>query len=75
MKTWFITGAGRGLGKAFTEAALQRGDRVAATARKTTDLAPLAARFKDTLLPLELDVTDSAAATATVRNAFEQRRG
>jgi len=71
MKTWFITGAGRGLGKAFTEAALQRGDRVAATARKITDLAALAARFKDTLLPLELDVTDSAAATATVRNAFE----
>jgi NAD(P)-dependent dehydrogenase (short-subunit alcohol dehydrogenase family) len=32
-KVWLITGASRGLGRAFTEAALEAGDRVVATAR------------------------------------------
>ncbi|MFJ4575542.1 hypothetical protein ACIP4W_29845 [Streptomyces sp. NPDC088846] len=32
-KTWFITGASKGLGRQWTEAALERGDRVAATSR------------------------------------------
>ena len=32
-KVWFVTGSSRGLGRAFVEAALSRGDRVAATAR------------------------------------------
>lgn len=33
-KTWFVTGASRGLGRAFVEAALEAGDRVAATTRR-----------------------------------------
>lgn len=33
-KVWFVTGSSRGLGRAFVEAALSRGDRVAATSRK-----------------------------------------
>ena len=33
-KVWFITGASRGFGRVWTEAALKRGDKVAATARK-----------------------------------------
>jgi NAD(P)-dependent dehydrogenase (short-subunit alcohol dehydrogenase family) len=32
-KVWFITGASRGFGRIWAEAALKRGDRVAATAR------------------------------------------
>ncbi|SAL75118.1 short-chain dehydrogenase/reductase SDR [Caballeronia udeis] len=32
-KTWFITGAGRGLGAAIAKAALRAGERVVATAR------------------------------------------
>jgi NAD(P)-dependent dehydrogenase (short-subunit alcohol dehydrogenase family) len=32
-KVWLITGASRGLGRAFTEAILEAGDRVVATAR------------------------------------------
>jgi NAD(P)-dependent dehydrogenase (short-subunit alcohol dehydrogenase family) len=38
MKTWFITGASRGFGRIWAEAALLRGDKVAATARKSADL-------------------------------------
>jgi NAD(P)-dependent dehydrogenase (short-subunit alcohol dehydrogenase family) len=34
-KVWFITGSSRGFGRRFAEAALSRGDKVAATARTT----------------------------------------
>jgi NAD(P)-dependent dehydrogenase (short-subunit alcohol dehydrogenase family) len=34
-KIWFVTGSSRGLGRSFVEAALERGDAVAATARST----------------------------------------
>ena len=37
-KTWFITGTSRGFGREWTKAALERGDRVAATARDTSAL-------------------------------------
>jgi len=65
-KVWFITGTSRGLGRAWTEAALARGDRVVATARDLGPLGDLAARYPDTLLPLRLDVTDRAAARSAV---------
>ncbi len=57
-KVWFITGASRGFGRIWAEAALQRGDKVAATARKVEDVADLSERFGDAVLPLALDVTD-----------------
>ncbi|WP_327087377.1 SDR family oxidoreductase [Nonomuraea sp. NBC_01738] len=68
-KTWFITGASRGLGRAFTEAALGRGDHVAAVARDTTPLADLAARHPEILHVLDLDVTDRAAVQKVVAEA------
>ena len=58
-KVWFITGTSRGLGRVWAEAALGRGDKVAATARKVADIADLAERFGDAVLPLALDVTDA----------------
>ena len=69
-KTWFITGASRGFGRIWAEAALQRGDRVTATARKLADVADLAERFGDTVLPLALDVTDSAQVQQAVHQAY-----
>lgn len=56
-KVWFITGASRGLGRIWAEAALQRGDQVAVTARNLSSIAELAAQFGDQVLALELDVT------------------
>jgi NAD(P)-dependent dehydrogenase (short-subunit alcohol dehydrogenase family) len=73
VKVWFITGAPKGLGLAFAEAALGRGDRVAATAREVSSLQPLVAKFGDAVLPLELDVTDRegvAAALARTNDTF-----
>lgn len=68
-KTWFITGTSRGFGRAWTAAALERGDRVAATARDTTILADLVDRFGDAILPIQLDVDDRAAGIAAVESA------
>ena len=68
-RIWFITGASRGFGRAWTRAALKRGDQVAATARDTGTLAGLAAEFGDAILPVTLDVTDRAAGIAAVQRA------
>ncbi|WEV24100.1 SDR family oxidoreductase [Streptomyces sp. 71268] len=70
-KTWFITGASRGFGRIWAEAALSRGDRVAATARHPVALKPLTDAYGERVLPLVLDVTDRAAVTAAVRQAAE----
>jgi NAD(P)-dependent dehydrogenase (short-subunit alcohol dehydrogenase family) len=70
-KVWFITGTSRGFGREWTIAALERGDKVAATARDTSTLDDLVARFGDALLPIELDVTDRAADFAAVAQAHE----
>ncbi len=71
-KVWFVTGSSRGLGREFVEAALSRGDRVAATARSAASLDDLVAAYGDAVLPLELDVTDRAAVFASVRRARER---
>ncbi|WP_030144388.1 SDR family NAD(P)-dependent oxidoreductase [Glycomyces sp. NRRL B-16210] len=68
-KTWFITGSSRGLGRAFAEAALGRGDSVAATARNPDALKALVRDYGESVLPLALDVTDRAAVTAAVDRA------
>lgn len=68
-RVWFITGASRGLGRAFAEAALQAGDRVVAAARNVEPLADLARKYPDDLVPLPLDVTDRAAVFEGVERA------
>src|SRR5690606_6850882 len=68
-KTWFITGAGRGFGLEFAKNALERGDRVATTARNTSALDPLLAAYGDALLPLRLDVTDRDGVFTAVQAA------
>ncbi|MEU6236325.1 SDR family NAD(P)-dependent oxidoreductase [Kitasatospora sp. NPDC047058] len=70
-KVWFVTGSSRGLGRGFVEAALSRGDRVAATARNPEHLGGLVAAFGDAVLPLALDVTDPASVDAGVGRAKE----
>jgi NAD(P)-dependent dehydrogenase (short-subunit alcohol dehydrogenase family) len=70
-KTWFITGTSRGFGREWAAAALERGDRVAGTARDPGTLDDLAQQHGDALLPMALDVTDRDAAFAAVRRAHE----
>ncbi|MBV9807910.1 MAG: SDR family NAD(P)-dependent oxidoreductase [Solirubrobacterales bacterium] len=70
-RIWFITGASRGFGRSFAQAALEAGDRVAAAVRNPSSLDDLAAEHGDAILPIELDVTDHDAAFAAVRHAHE----
>ncbi|SDO65105.1 SDR family NAD(P)-dependent oxidoreductase [Actinacidiphila guanduensis] len=73
-RTWFITGASRGLGAQWARTVLDRGDRVAATARTAASLQPLAEQYADRVLPLAFDVADAAAVRAAVA-ATEERFG
>ncbi len=68
-KVWFITGASRGFGRIWAEAALKRGDKVAATARNAADVADLKEQFGDAVLPLALDVTDAEQVKQAVQQA------
>ncbi len=65
-KVWFITGTSKGFGRIWAEAALARGDRVAATARDVATLTPLVAQYGDLVLALPLNVDDKAAVDAAV---------
>lgn len=68
-KVWFITGTSKGFGRVWAEAALARGDRVAATARDPQTLEPLVREHGENVLALALDVTDKAAVDAAVAQA------
>ncbi|MFJ2239741.1 SDR family NAD(P)-dependent oxidoreductase [Streptomyces sp. NPDC087859] len=68
-RVWLITGASRGLGRAFAEAALAGGDRVVAAARNVEPLEELTEKYPDRLVPLALDVTDRRAVFDGVERA------
>ncbi|MBF6172600.1 SDR family oxidoreductase [Nocardia blacklockiae] len=68
-KVWFITGVSRGFGREWALAALERGDRVAGTARDLATLDDLVAKYPETFLPLRLDVTDRDGDFAAVAEA------
>jgi NAD(P)-dependent dehydrogenase (short-subunit alcohol dehydrogenase family) len=71
-KVWFITGCSRGFGREWAIGALERGDRVAATARDVSTLDDLVSTYGDAILPIELDVTDRAGDFAAVEQAHER---
>lgn len=68
-KVWFITGASRGFGRIWAEAALKRGDKVAATARNLESLTDLKEKYGENVLPLELDVTKADQVNESVKKA------
>jgi hypothetical protein len=68
-KTWFITGASRGLGALIAEQALARGDNVVATVREPASvISRLGSSAK--LLAVALDVTDEVQAHAAADAAI-----
>ncbi len=74
-KIWFITGASKGFGREWAEAALERGDKVAATARKLDTLDALVETYGDAVLPIQLDVNDRSADFAAVKTAADHFGG
>jgi NAD(P)-dependent dehydrogenase (short-subunit alcohol dehydrogenase family) len=70
-KVWFITGCSKGFGRIWAEAALERGDKVAATARDASTLDELTEKYGESVLTLALDVQDHDADFAAVQKAHE----
>lgn len=70
-KVWFITGSSRGFGKIWTEAALKRGDKVAATARNINSIAALKETYGEQVLVLEVDVTNALQVQNAMSKANE----
>jgi NADP-dependent 3-hydroxy acid dehydrogenase YdfG len=68
-KVWFITGSSRGFGRIWTQAALERGDKVVATARKLASIADLKEKYGAQVLTLALDVTQPDQVTKVVEQA------
>jgi NAD(P)-dependent dehydrogenase (short-subunit alcohol dehydrogenase family) len=69
-KVWLISGSSRGLGRAFTKAVLEAGDRVVATARKPEQLADMQATYGGNIRPFALDVTNEAQAKKSLETAI-----
>jgi NADP-dependent 3-hydroxy acid dehydrogenase YdfG len=70
-KVWFITGSSRGFGRDWAEAALERGDKVAATARTLESIADFKDKYGANALTLELDVTKPDQVKAAVAQAYD----
>ncbi|MGX1807587.1 SDR family NAD(P)-dependent oxidoreductase [Nocardia sp. NPDC055321] len=71
-KTWLITGASRGLGRALAEHVLARGDQAVLAASSTPSTTELASRYPETALALRLDVTDAEDRANGVRAALDR---
>ena len=69
-QVWLITGSSRGLGREFAIAALEAGHKVAATARKVSDLEDLQMTYGENVLPIALDVTNEAQANEAVQSTI-----
>ena len=72
MKIWFITGTSKGFGRVWAEAALERGDKVVATARNLDSLKELNEKYGDNVLTLALDVNNKAAVDEAVKQAHDR---
>lgn len=69
MRTWFVTGANRGLGLEIARAALEAGDEVVATARHPLQIDEALRGLADRLQTIPLDVTDRTAIDEAVAAA------
>jgi NAD(P)-dependent dehydrogenase (short-subunit alcohol dehydrogenase family) len=71
-KTWLVTGSSRGFGRALSEAILDGGDNLVATARDVSALAGLDRGRSGRLITVPLDVTDEAQAETAVATAIAE---
>ena len=71
-KVWFITGCSTGFGRNLAQEALEKGHKVAVTARKISDVKDLADKYPDTAHAITLDVTKPEQVTAAVKEAVDK---
>lgn len=72
-KTWYVTGASKGLGLALVKKLLAAGYQVAATSRKADALTEAVGDVnKDQFLALEVDLTDAKSIETSIAKAAER---
>lgn len=71
-KTWFITGCSTGIGRLLSEALLDRGENVIATARNVESLEELGRHAEDRLMRLPLDVRNQMQIHDAVAQGLER---
>lgn len=69
-RVWFITGTSTGFGRALAEEALERGDRVVATARDPEQVRDLEQEYPERARAMRLDVTDLDEARDSIEAAI-----
>ena len=72
-KVWLITGCSTGFGRALALEALQQGNKVGVSARKTEDINDIIDKYPQTAIAIKLDVTNEAeiiSATAKMLDHF-----
>ncbi len=70
-KTWFVTGASKGLGHDLTALVLQNGDNIAATSRDADALKTAFPNYGNRFLPLKLDITSDADVCAAIQQTID----
>lgn len=70
-RTWFITGASKGVGQKLVKHLLEQGHRVAATSRTAASLTTTFGQASDSFLPLEVDLTNDQSVQRAIENAVQ----
>ncbi|WP_407937145.1 SDR family oxidoreductase [Kineosporia babensis] len=69
-RTWMITGASGGFGRLMSERLLQRGDTVIGAVRRPQALDDLREKYPNTLITVQLDLTDADSVRTATDQAF-----
>jgi len=76
-KIWLITGCSTGFGRALAMEALNQGNKVGVSARKTEDIQDIVDQYHKTAIAIQLDVTtetEIASAAAKMIQHFGRDR-
>jgi NAD(P)-dependent dehydrogenase (short-subunit alcohol dehydrogenase family) len=71
-KTWIITGASQGFGRALAEAVLAAGDHVVAAVRRPESMTDLAEAHPHNFAIVRFDATDTAQAAGLVQQTIDR---
>ena len=69
-KTWFVTGASKGLGLVLVKTLLKAGYRVAATSRNLNELQTAVGVSSDAFLPLAVDLTNEKSVEKGIQDTI-----
>ncbi|CAJ0680041.1 MULTISPECIES: SDR family oxidoreductase [Ralstonia] len=74
-RTWFVTGASKGVGRKLVTHLLEQGHRVAATSRAAASLTDVFGRASDRFLPLEVDLTNDRSVQDAIEKTVQRFGG